>query len=44
MKENQIVCASSVFWKDTGMKSTKKDGKDTLNGKKTAAVPGAGKN
>jgi len=43
MRENPTVCASSDFWKDTGMRSTKKGGKDTLSGKIAAAVPAAGK-
>jgi len=36
MKENQTVCASSAFLKDTGMKSTKKGVKDTRPAKKAA--------
>jgi len=43
MRESPTACANSGFWKDTGMRSTKKGGKDTLSGKKAAAAPAAGK-
>jgi len=38
INEKQTVCANSVFWKNTGTKLTKKDGRGTLPGKKAVSA------